>query len=222
MRLFAAILLAGASQEGIDDLLRRLGSDRVEEREAAMRELGKLGPAVLPHLSHRVSDPDPEVRARARHLRLLIGIRGTLGAKLLERFPGIDERLARGEWREALDTARILPPAQSRALLLQASAAARRVGEAEEFCRRLPTLTLSGTTIAEDPVLVPVDVTVRCFGHEIGATVDVRWIRAIRRAVIAERVCQEGDVLPEFNAKVHRIWAHGMELRPLLEPPSSP
>jgi hypothetical protein len=224
MRLIAAALLSAISQDGIDGLIDRLGSDRIEEREAAARALGELGPAVLPHLSLRESDPDPEVRARARHLRLVIGIRGTLGAGLLERFPGIDERLARGEWREAQDAARSagLDPAEIRSLIDLASGAARRTGQEEEFLRRFPKPLVSGTTIAEEPVRAPVDASVRCFGHTIGIPTEVRWTRSIRVAVIGDRACREGDLLPEFNARVHRIWAHGVELRPLDRPPKPP
>lgn len=225
--MFAAILFSSTLQEGLNDLIERLGSDRVEERDEATRRLKERGPAALPELSLRAADPDPEVRARVRRLCLVIEIRGALGPKILERMPGIDERLAEGDWTQALDAAGTLRspplnPEEVRALYLQASAAARKAGQAEDFCRRLPALILSGTLVADEQVRAPVELSVRCFGHSVGVPVDVRWTRAIRLAVIGDRALREGDVLPEFNAEVHRIWPHGVELRPLDDWPRSP
>jgi hypothetical protein len=48
-----------------EQFVRRLGSDRFAEREAAARELEKLGKAALPALRRGLDSDDPEVRRRS-------------------------------------------------------------------------------------------------------------------------------------------------------------
>lgn len=50
---FALALCLAASQDAdrkARELLDKLGSDRIEEPEEAMRKLQELGPAVIPHV----------------------------------------------------------------------------------------------------------------------------------------------------------------------------
>lgn len=57
------------SQPELELLLRRLGAESYEERDAAMREIITLGPSLAPQLSVRLKvEPDPEVRYRLRYI----------------------------------------------------------------------------------------------------------------------------------------------------------
>src|SRR5262249_5464859 len=56
------------SQERIDRLIRQLGSDSFQEREAATRALARMGRAAVPALRRAARSPDLEVRARAGRL----------------------------------------------------------------------------------------------------------------------------------------------------------
>jgi hypothetical protein len=58
-----------ARQGAVARLVRQLGSDDFDEREAASRGLEALGRAALPALHRAVRSPDLEVRRRARDLR---------------------------------------------------------------------------------------------------------------------------------------------------------
>jgi hypothetical protein len=216
--MLSIAVLACLLQDSIPDLIERLGSDRVELREDATARLKSLGAAALPALAHHEDAPDPEVRARAGHLRRVIAVRAALGARILGRWPGIDERLASADWRGALESARqgaaSLSSTGLRALFQQASEAARRRGESNEFCSLFAS-GLTGTTLAEERVRVRLDASVLCFGATIGDPAEVSWTRSLRLAVINDRVYREGDVVPELGARLARIGAHAIELRPL-------
>ena len=62
------------------DLVRKLHSDNILEREDAAGKLGTLGEAALPALEKAVEGSDPEVAATAKK------ILGTIGANLFEKI----------------------------------------------------------------------------------------------------------------------------------------
>src|SRR5689334_2491794 len=68
MKLLLALTMffCGSLQDeaAIAELLRRLGSDQVLERERAERDLVALGEAALPALRKASDDPDLERKAR--------------------------------------------------------------------------------------------------------------------------------------------------------------
>jgi len=59
-------LSAAAQEDGLEALLKKLGSERQEERDAATRELIRRRRAVRPALERLAKDRDPEVAGRAR------------------------------------------------------------------------------------------------------------------------------------------------------------
>ncbi len=79
--LFSLMILALVSSAGrgaepakapVAELIRALGSDDYQEREAASKALGALGAAALDALRKASLDPDPEVRGRASEVVQLI------------------------------------------------------------------------------------------------------------------------------------------------------
>jgi len=102
--LVLCLLLALQDSSAIADRLR---SDRIEERDLATRELLKLGGKASPAVEALLSDPDPEVVLRARHVLREFALEGprkdrlrmeeTLaGAKSVHlRFKTIDPRTGR-------------------------------------------------------------------------------------------------------------------------------
>jgi HEAT repeat protein len=96
-RLIALIALAIMQSDPARqarDLVEKLRSEKVEEREEATRKLKELGKQALPELSKAASSPDAEVAARAKHLLGVLEIREKLTPKLLKIMPDVDERLA--------------------------------------------------------------------------------------------------------------------------------
>jgi HEAT repeat protein len=79
------------------ELVAKLGSDRVEEREEAARKLEDLGSAALPELEKAVRSADVELSERSHLLLKRIRIRLRLTPNLVARIPGIVERLASGD-----------------------------------------------------------------------------------------------------------------------------
>jgi HEAT repeat protein len=94
--------------ETIRGLVEKLRSERIEERDEAMRSLRRLGAAAVPHLEKAAGDKDTEVAGRARQiLRILEALRH-LTPNLLKAFPGAEDRLAAGgphSWTELLTQA---------------------------------------------------------------------------------------------------------------------
>jgi HEAT repeat protein len=90
--LALGLLLQATPKELID----KLRSDRVEERDAASSALKKLDPSAIPLLEAAAKDPDPEVARRAGLAIRIILLRGTLTPGLKNHSPGIEERLAAG------------------------------------------------------------------------------------------------------------------------------
>jgi hypothetical protein len=75
------------------DLVRKLGSDKADEREEGIRKLKALGKAALPALEKAARDPDEEVSARARDLLRRIALRDSLSLREKQLLPGIEDRL---------------------------------------------------------------------------------------------------------------------------------
>ena len=76
LMVFALVTSAGRGAEParhpVAELIRALGSDDYQEREAASNALGTLGAPALDALRKASLDPDPEVRGRAFVLVQLI------------------------------------------------------------------------------------------------------------------------------------------------------
>jgi hypothetical protein len=73
-------------------------------------------------------------------------------------------------------------------------------------------VVLSGTTLAEEPIMVPVDVTVQVLGHQVGAVQYIRFIKPIRLAVINDKSYRIGDLVEGEGVRVEKIWAHGVQV----------
>lgn len=61
-------LMVWFQDDRVDALIRKLGSEQYEEREAATDGLAAIGPAINPRLRARLRDSDPEIAARSRIL----------------------------------------------------------------------------------------------------------------------------------------------------------
>ena len=95
--LIGAVLALVTVQEddaGAAELVIRLRSDSLEEREKATRRLKEMGKAALPALEKAARDKDVEVASRARHLLKVHGVREKLSEGLLKAMPGVEDRLA--------------------------------------------------------------------------------------------------------------------------------
>jgi HEAT repeat protein len=97
----ASLLLLQDPREAI----QRLASDHIEDRDAAARELKRLGDKAIPALREAAGGGDLEIAARCRKILASLELSGTLSPRLLEAFPGIEDRLALAPdelWTEAL------------------------------------------------------------------------------------------------------------------------
>lgn len=94
----AVFELAAPVQEAgaVQDLIDRLGADRVEDREEAERRLKSVGRPAVPGLARAAEDPDPEVAGRARRILRAVEAKVRLTPELLRAMPGIEDRLAEG------------------------------------------------------------------------------------------------------------------------------
>src|SRR6185503_21361813 len=93
---FAAVLLLlpqdqDAARE-LRDLIERLGSDVIEERDRASRRLRRLGKAAVPELEKAARGADAETALRASALLRVIEILGRLSPKVKEALPDLEER----------------------------------------------------------------------------------------------------------------------------------
>jgi|SRR5882672_2507486 len=91
------------------ELVEKLGSDRVEDREEAVRRLKQLGYPSIPFLEDAIQSHDPEVSERAARVLRVLKIRQLLTPRLVKVFPELEERLASGTdrtWMQVLVEAR--------------------------------------------------------------------------------------------------------------------
>jgi HEAT repeat protein len=100
--LLATMLLL--QDKTAEQLIDKLRSDKVEEREEAARKLKEMGKAALPELEKARGDKDPEVASRARYLVEVAALREKLSPYLRNVLPGVEDRLAAGghAWTEVL------------------------------------------------------------------------------------------------------------------------
>jgi HEAT repeat protein len=100
MPVLAALFLFLGQEETVRALIEQLSSERIEARAEAFRKLEAIGRPALPLLEKAALDSDGEVSSRAKQLLVRIPIRERLTPTLVDSVRGIDERLARGEWKE--------------------------------------------------------------------------------------------------------------------------
>src|SRR5258706_2692208 len=81
-------------QQDPRDFIKRLASDRIEDRDAAARELKKLGEKAVPALREAAGGGDPEIASRCRKILMTFELLKTLSPRLLEVFPDLEEKLA--------------------------------------------------------------------------------------------------------------------------------
>ncbi|MHC4605819.1 MAG: HEAT repeat domain-containing protein [Planctomycetota bacterium] len=96
----AAVLLAGGQQDEAEELVGRLRSQSLVEREEAVRKLKELGEAAVPALERAAKHIDPEVAAQARYVLRFLDVRKVLGPDVVRQQPALLERLVAGGPRE--------------------------------------------------------------------------------------------------------------------------
>lgn len=151
MKTILATLLICVSQDpSMDELIRRLGSDRVQERDDAQRRLKALGRAALPSIEKAAKRADPEVAARAKRLVDLVLLieREKLTPEVLVDLPDLDEKmLSLGESAclpifldRAAQGEKALRPATWAALAPRAVRSAKTVEDRMKICSALVQL----------------------------------------------------------------------------------
>jgi hypothetical protein len=128
-------VLGESDHQRVQQLIRKLGHDDFDVREAATQELRALGPAMRPLLREALRDPDPEVAFRA--LRCLTSIEQS----------GRPAPLAAA----ARTLARLKPPGAAEALLA-ALPSFEDAEAADEACRALAAVAVRGGRV--EPALV--------------------------------------------------------------------
>jgi HEAT repeat protein len=98
--LAALVLLQASPEEDIRALIEQLGSEKIEVRGEALKQLEKHGRAAIPALTRAAEDRDVEISSRARAALDRLTIREFLTPALEKSVPGIESRLLIGEWRE--------------------------------------------------------------------------------------------------------------------------
>src|SRR5262245_20644486 len=93
--MLALLLLCALSmQDGARELVEKLRSENLEEREEASAKLKKIGTGAIVELEKAAQDPDRDFAARVRGLIETIRIAGSLTDALKSALPGIEERLS--------------------------------------------------------------------------------------------------------------------------------
>jgi len=73
-------------------------------------------------------------------------------------------------------------------------------------------LVVTGTLLHEDSQLLPVDASINVFGHQVGGTHEVRFIKPNRIAVINDKMYRIGDVVEGEGVRIEKIWAFGIQV----------
>lgn len=73
-------------------------------------------------------------------------------------------------------------------------------------------LVLTGTTLSEVWEQVPVDARLSVFGHQVGAVLDVRFVKPVRIAIVNGKSYRVGDMVDGENVRVEKIWPHGVQV----------
>jgi hypothetical protein len=73
-------------------------------------------------------------------------------------------------------------------------------------------IVVTGTLLHEDSQILPVDVSVNVFGHQVGGIQEVRFIKPNRIAVINDKMYRVGDILEGEGVRVEKIWAFGIQV----------
>ena len=103
--MVAILVLALLAQDSAHELVERLGSESLEEREEAVRRLKLLGKPALPELEKAAKSGDLETATRAKSLLRLIPIQDWVTPHLLQVMPGLEQRLSLDDphtWTEVL------------------------------------------------------------------------------------------------------------------------
>jgi HEAT repeat protein len=132
------IALAGTlALQDPEELIEKLGSDRIEVREEASRRLIELGEAAAPALKTLARDPDAEKAARARLLLDHLAVLASLSPEYRKARPGIERRLSTAadhSWTEEFLAAagRGRPPLWNQDLAVLVTRALRGAQSADE------------------------------------------------------------------------------------------
>ena len=86
-------LICQTDQSTVDELIRRLGSESIQQRTEAEKELTNLGPRTLGALDRVAAGPDPEIAARARRVAKTVRVRTILTPALRNAIFNIEQRL---------------------------------------------------------------------------------------------------------------------------------
>src|SRR6185295_1708247 len=145
MRILAMLAsLALFPQSQARELIEKLGSEKIEERDQATAKLKELGEKARAELEAASGHKDPEVVDRSRRLLRLLDIRKSVSPAVRKVLPGVEERLAAQgahAWTELLlelldqDKYPGLEKADLEFLAAPAVAGSRSPEEKSELCR---------------------------------------------------------------------------------------
>lgn len=147
---FVLLLAAQDPAPNVGDLIQKLRSEDIAEREAAVRRLKETGSAARPGLEKAAADPDREVATRARQILRFLDLKAGLSPALLREFPGLEYKLEGTDehpWTEAFLEAtaqkgiRRSHPALGRADVEPLAARALNAARPEEWETVLPRIS---------------------------------------------------------------------------------
>jgi hypothetical protein len=94
------------------------------------------------------------------------------------------------------------------------------IGELEPLVAKCKTrielgkkkVVVTGTMLHDDAQLIPVDVAIGMFGHQVGGVHEVRFIKPNRMAVINDKLYRVGDTVEGEGVRIEKIWAFGVQV----------